>query len=583
MESTIRSKRSINNGITMKRLHFIYLLLVLVVFSIILPQYMEAQSANELENLEVSLLRGVQINEWGATIIYDIIHLKNIGNNNINHFRYGFLSSYKEDLQYVVCNSIDGERLDYKINSENSFTWIDINLNTIVKPKENYGMNVTIIYKDRVSYYQDEFRFHFFDTPIFPFQVQSCNVTFFFPSDVNLFLPENFLLVESQYRGAPTLSALYYPLSPYSSQDFHISYASISTELVKIFSAQREIILTSRGDMEISDSYNIKNVGTPLSTISINIINGAKDVMAYDMGGPIWDNPQEGPQMTITSRQSTINQNETFIFTLKYKIPKEKCVTKISWWGLYTLNATIITPQRWIIENSELTIIFPRGTRILSETKDITHNTELFNKKVFYTLIGVTPLQELDFKIEYSLHPIWISLKPITWLFLIGLTSISLILLRSQTKSKEDDEISPAIDKLIRFLTLQDEKRIGSIKLDTVTKDFAIGALSRKEYKRKRKTIEKRLIPLEKNLNIIQKELYSKYPEYSKFLDDLHKSETEITSINANIHQLITVYKRRRISIEKYNKERKQLNKQLNKANKNIESILLTLKEKVEY
>ena len=275
---------------------------------------METQSTNESENLEVSLLRGVQINEWGATIIYDIIHFKNEGNNTIHNFRYGFLSSYKEDLQFVVCSSIDGERLDYKINSENSFTWIDINLNKIVKPKENYGMNVTIIYKDRVSYFQDEFRFHFFDTPIFPFQVQSCNVTFFFPSDVNLFLPENFPFIESQYRGAPTLSALYYPLSPYSSQEFYISYASISTELVKIFSAQREIILTSRGDMEISDSYNIKNVGIPLSTISINIINGAKDVMAYDMGGPIWDNPQEGPQMTITSRQSTINQNETFIY-----------------------------------------------------------------------------------------------------------------------------------------------------------------------------------------------------------------------------------------------------------------------------
>ncbi len=121
----------------MKRSFFIYILLVLVVFFIMIPQQVEAQSTNELDNLEISLLRGVQINEWGATIIYDIIHFKNVGKNDINTFRYGFLSSYREDIQFIVSSTIDGEKLEYRINFENSFTWIDITLDKMMKPKDN--------------------------------------------------------------------------------------------------------------------------------------------------------------------------------------------------------------------------------------------------------------------------------------------------------------------------------------------------------------------------------------------------------------------------------------------------------------
>ena len=109
----------------MKRLHFIYLPLVLVVFSIILPQYVETQSTNESENLEVSLLRGVQINEWGATIIYDIIHFKNEGNNTIHNFRYGFLSSYKEDLQLALNFAVAASCLKHTIIGDFNLVSVD--------------------------------------------------------------------------------------------------------------------------------------------------------------------------------------------------------------------------------------------------------------------------------------------------------------------------------------------------------------------------------------------------------------------------------------------------------------------------
>lgn len=541
-------------------------------------------SSSDVGNPSISLERHVQVNQWGATIVDDKITFTNKGGVDIGLFSYGFPRRYLEDLKFVKAVGFEGTILTYRLEEDGGYAWITCILERPLKPGETYKLNVTQVFSDRIRFQENRFNFSFFDAPTFRVQVDSYNVTFYFPSDATLLLPENFTFTETKYMGFPAITALYKPLAPYSSREFSMRYSSVSTELVKVYWAKREIALTSTGILEISDSYYVRNNGVLLSALTIDVAKGAENIIAYDEGGRIWLNPQKGERMTVTPRYGTLKSNETFMFTLKYRVPSTNYIERTSWWGEYNLNMNIITPQRWIIDRLEVEVTLPRGAEVEHLNREPYRIVnDLYETKVILDYSGVTPLNDLALKIDYRIHPLWISLRHLEWTIIIGASIASLSAMargRMEKKEEEEEELVKAPKEVLRrFVSLQGEKVTLNMELDEMAKKLVKGGISKKEYKRKLRAVEERLLQIDRSLSGVKNELRSIHTRYSELIDAVEGGEAEITAVRASIRQLYSQYRSGKISKETFNKISAELEKRMSKARGGLERILMTLRE----
>lgn len=542
-----------------------------------------ASSSSGDEGLSISMSRYVQVNQWGATIVNDEITFTNIGEVEVETFRYGFPSRYLDDLKLVKPVNL-GDTLTYELEEDGKYAWIRYKLDRPVKPGEVYGFNVTQVFSDRIQYQENRYNFTFFDVPTFDVKVNSCNTTFYFPSDATLLLPENFTFAETKYQGYPAMTALYAPLPPYSSREFSMRYSSISTELVKIYWAKREIILNPTGSLEISDSYHVRNIGVLLSALTIDVARGADNIIAYDEGGKIWLNPQKGERMTVTPRHGTFDSNETFTFTLKYQVPVGDYIKRTSWQGRYHLNMNIITPQRWIIDKLEVEVTLPRGAEIEYLNKEpFKVVNDPYETRVILELPGITPFHNLTLIMDYNLHPLWVALRPLGWSIIIGACIALLsIMVKSGIEREEEEErevVKAPKDLIRRFVDFQDEKVALNAELDEMVRRLSRGRISKKEYRRRRKAIEGRLSRLDRNLSGLKAELKSIDPRYGELISVIEKGEAEITAVRTSIRQLYSQYRAGKISRETFNKISMELEKRISKAKSELEGALITLKE----
>jgi len=541
-------------------------------------------SSSDVGNPSISLERHVQVNQWGATIVDDKITFTNKGGVDIGLFSYGFPRRYLEDLKFVKAVGFEGTILTYRLEEDGGYAWITCILERPLKPGETYKLNVTQVFSDRIRFQENRFNFSFFDAPTFRVQADSYNVTFYFPSDATLLLPENFTFTETKYMGFPAITALYKPLAPYSSREFSMRYSSVSTELVKVYWAKREIALTSTGILEISDSYYVRNNGVLLSALTIDVAKGAENIIAYDEGGRIWLNPQKGERMTVTPRYGTLKSNETFMFTLKYRVPSTNYIERTSWWGEYNLNMNIITPQRWIIDRLEVEVTLPRGAEVEHLNREPYRIVnDLYETKVILDYSGVTPLNDLALKIDYRIHPLWISLRHLEWTIIIGASIASLSAMarrRMEKKEEEEEELVKAPKEVLRrFVSLQGEKVTLNMELDEMAKKLVKGGISKKEYKRKLRAVEERLLQIDRSLSGVKNELRSIHTRYSELIDAVEGGEAEITAVRASIRQLYSQYRSGKISKETFNKISAELEKRMSKARGGLERILMTLRE----
>ncbi|MEM2122731.1 MAG: hypothetical protein QXE79_03755 [Candidatus Bathyarchaeia archaeon] len=562
------------------------LIVLFTVISIYLSYSIQIAAFPNLEEgtPSISLERLVQVNQWGATIVDDRITLINRGEVEANVFTYGFPKKYLEDVRFIKVVSSEGTALPYELEEDEGYVWIICSLEKSVKPSEAYKLNVTQVFSDRIRLQENKFNFSFFNAPTFKVQVESYNVTFYFPSDATLMLPENFTFTEIKYMGFPAMTVLYAPLTPYSSREFSMRYSSISTELVKVYWARREIVLTSTGSLEISDSYHVRNNGILLSALTIDVAKGAEDVIAYDEMGRIWLNPQKGERMTVTPRHGNFKSNETFTFTLKYRIPLTNYIEMTSWWGKYHLNMNIITPQRWIIDQLEVEVILPRGAQVEYSNKG-PYRTEndFYKTRVILEFSGITPLNDLTLIMDYKNHPLWISLRHVEWTILVGASVASLSVMakgRIEKREREKKEIIKAPKEVIRrFVGLQGEKVALNIELDEMARKLFKGGISKKEYRRKLKAVEERLLQINRSLSGLKNELKSMNTRYGELIDALEGGEAEIAAVRTSIRQLYSQYRTGKISKETFNKINMELEKRMSKTKGGLEKTLMTLRE----
>jgi chromosome segregation ATPase len=134
-------------------------------------------------------------------------------------------------------------------------------------------------------------------------------------------------------------------------------------------------------------------------------------------------------------------------------------------------------------------------------------------------------------------------------------------------------------DKLKQFVELYDGRTALRLELDRMAEDLARGALSKHEYRRRRRGIELRMGELDRALQPLKQDLKAFHPRYAEMILRMERAEAEIEANRLGEEHFRTQYRAGKISKEAYERALQDLSRRVDKAREIIETSSVTLRE----
>jgi hypothetical protein len=207
-----------------------------------------------------------------------------------------------------------------------------------------------------------------------------------------------------------------------------------------------------------------------------------------------------------------------------------------------------------------------------------TLHSSWFGENLVLEFKNLTPLSDVTLKIDYRYSPFWAAVQPLTWIGLIEIVTFALAAV-IVTRRPPKPEIPVPIEKIRAFVELYDENMALRFELDRMEEDAARGALTKHEYRRRRKTIDSRLNELRRLLATAKAELMAIHPRYDEMIRRMDRAEAEIDAVRASQVQVRSQYRTGRISRETFDALTRDLRKRMDKARQIIEATIISLRE----
>jgi hypothetical protein len=524
--------------------------------------------------------RIISINDWGVTTVNDTLNISNNGETPLRDMLVGFPRDYSEGLRYIT--AIDGRgrilAVERVVNATSPICWLSVKFQEPVPPKQKYNFTLTTLFLDLVKFKNKTFYFTFAAYPSLVVDADYCNVTVVPPTYLGLNIPYGFS--STKFNDKSALNRFQTPLKAYANTTLHFNFTSTSLRLVRCGWIEREIYFDPYGDVYVSDSYRIKNVGSTIRSITIQLPKGASEVSAYDSAGPIRLERGAQESVSVSPRYGTFDEKLNFTFTLKYKLPSKNYVKQLEWWGLYDSKLNLTPNLNFIADRLNVVIIMQRGMTIewISQTPNATFTSSWYEKALVYNFTNVTPLHDLQLEVKYRYPAFWAALRPLGWTAAIAAVACAILVVKRVRKP-----LAPAVAvpvEIIReFIELYDEKNTLRLELDKMREDLARGALTKHEFRRRRKLIELRVDELSRSLSTVKEKLRATHPRYDEMVRKIERAEAEIDAARASETQILTQYRAGKITKEVYSSLMTDLKKRLDKAKETIDSLIITLRE----
>ena len=160
---------------------------------------------------------------------------------------------------------------------------------------------------------------------------------------------------------------------------------------------------------------------------------------------------------------------------------------------------------------------------------------------------------------------------------IMGLVVISLIAVTLKKPAKPTIRIP--IEKIRKYVDLQDEKNESRHQLERQDEELIRGRISRREHQRRKKTIGIRISELNRNMMPLKNELRKSDARYAEVIRNIEKSESEIEALRMNKFQLRGQYRSGRIIKDAYESLISDIDRKINRAEETLEGLLITLRE----
>ncbi len=554
--------------------------LVIVLSAILLLSLAASVASSPASSYSLAVNRRIFINEWGVAAINDTVTVRNLGTEPVTEVMVGIPIEYAKDLNYI--SSIDqyqeGVTIEKDVKPSSSIYWMNFKFPTPVRAQESYNFSSVMVVDNIIRYVEGTFIYRFADTPSLADGADVCEVTILLPTGSATFLPPNFTFSQVDIGGLPSLVHTFKPLEPNRALSMSFNFTSVSIQFVRFKSVEREISFGRDGYVYVSDTYATRNLAASITSLTIQLPKGASKVMAYDLGGPLWNEVQDETEAAVSPRYGTIRGDENFTFTLSYRLPASGYVKQEEWWGLYAFTFDFLTSHPWTVEKLRVRVLMEEGMTLQQSTQHPNSTYVEDGKTILsFDLRGVTPLHNLTFKMEYKYLSFWAAFKPITLIAALELV-ICVFLVASRGKRVTPTVAAP-VETIRRFIGMYDERTALKLELEKIEEDLMRGGVSKHDFRRRKKAIDLRLDEMNRSLASVKDGLRSVATRYDEMIRRMDKAEAEIDAARASEAQVRTQYRSGKITKDTYETVMVDLRKRIARAREALESTSITLRE----
>jgi hypothetical protein len=265
---------------------------------------------------------------------------------------------------------------------------------------------------------------------------------------------------------------------------------------------------------------------------------------------------------------------------IEYWMPLDNALKRIEWPNNYQFTTDLAKTEDLIVKQYLVNVSLPKEAQIehLSSHPNSTITQADGNEILFYDFGLLLPGQIRSLTISYQ-YPIFLaSISPLSWIFSFEMVLVAIgaaILMKRPMKLIT----KVPIEKIKRFVTLQDEKIALRFELEKGSEEIARGAISKHEYRRRRKSIEMRISELNRTLATLKSELKVVDPRYDQMIRRLEKAEAELEGLRVSDNQITSQYRSGRISKDAYESLSKDYRKRIEKGRETIDTVIVTLRE----
>jgi len=376
-------------------------------------------------------------------------------------------------------------------------------------------------------------------------------------------------------------------INAFNATVWQVGFSSSATQNVLTVSAGRLIQILATGILQVTDSYNVTNLGPTLSSVAFTVPKGVSNINENYVLGPQIDqpetvstptsNPDGTSTVTFSPSFGSVQFNQSFRAKISYTLSPNTYLSTSSL-GIFTVNFALFNNVQFYAPSLQAKIVTPQGFRLNSITGQV---PQISGNEISLLASPVTPISGLSFSMTYQLDPFWASLSPLTW---VGLVEAALAAgaLAVLSRPGVEGAISGAPSQLItKFVELYDEKSSMRLESDKMEDDLARGALNRYDYKQRRRMLDRRMTEIDKALAPVEDQLAAAQGRYSDMIKRIERAEVELNVIKTTANDLRNQYRSGKISRDLYESLNADLVRRKQRAEQTIDTVIINLREEI--
>jgi len=375
-------------------------------------------------------------------------------------------------------------------------------------------------------------------------------------------------------------------LNPFNTTVWKIAFSSASSQNIFAVSAGRTIAITPSGSVQITDGYNLTNLGPTVSSIAFTVPKGVSNIFEDYVLGLEIDQPSTTPTPTLnadgtsnvafTPSFGSLPFNQSVKVKISYTLSPSTYISSGSL-GTFTLKFALFNNVQFYAPTLQARIVTPMGFRLNSVTGQ---TPETSGSQMLFLTTNASPLSNLDFSMTYQLDPFWASLSPLSWAALVELALAGSVIAVWKGPGA-GGALGVPVQLITKFVDLYDEKSSMRLESDKMEEDVARGALNRFDYKQRRRSLDRRLNEIEQALAPVKRDLSSVTPRFQDLVKRIERAEAELQVTRTTSADLKNQYRGGKMSRDLYESLSSDLARRKEKAQQSIDTAIINLREEI--
>jgi hypothetical protein len=521
----------------------------------------------------------------GYILVNDTVKISGVAQNVfLIGFPYDYAPHVLRCTAYNTANMSQRYRVNASISLDSRIGFYGVGV-VLDPPLENGVFSVVFVLSNSLLRQNTQntslYTINFPAYPSLPMYVPKCNAS--------VILPSNAIFVS----GTETVNATNYSvnreLPQFTYEPANLNFTLPVTDGMQLFTVKefkREIEVSSFGEIEVSDSYYIRNDSPQqMTSVKVALPPNASNVRAEDEFGRKTEITFEArTSMYTVSLLLPVESGRSTRFIVRYDLPKN---------ASKELSFTFFKEMNYYIEKASITITLPEGAKITNLSCDKasligTYGVlrDIFQEKISINMQGVMFLDSFAMELTYEYNLLWLAFRPTLWVWALAVFGCAIIAIWKRPKAPKAVvvptvavRLSPEI--LRKFVESYEEKRRITSEIKSLETAVSKGRIPRQRYKVQRKTLETRLAALSRSLDDLKLKLRSAGGRYADLMHQLEVAETEINEVESNIKSIEARHRRGELTLEAYRKLLADYESRREKAETTISGILLRIREEI--